>query len=399
MAAAYFFVPSVYATASVELLLAHDGRNPAAPNTVTMTLSNSADHDVFLLDQNSAFAKPDGRTTSNWFNIKDAFGRTVSYKGRYVVMGPPAASEFTRIRPGANVEASVDLSREYVLPIAGSVSVSTSVAIYDRLPGIDSNGEMENVPYESIESNVVSLAVVHVASGGFDTSSIITCSPTQENATRQAIAAAQSITEETLSFLTSLYYNDPVNPEDHVPPRSHMKPHRRYQNWFGVWDDNAPQWPEPGAFDTDNVRVDQTMFATHVRLLSGATTACDQCNGYPPSSRAWAEGKLIHLCPVNFSDPIIGGITSQAGTIAHEVSHQNDEMGQGTGDLEGVTSRATAHALPRSSAVVSAANYEYFITNAPLGRKAGDALQVGRPVPLPFGGAEQAGGERRLPAD
>jgi hypothetical protein len=147
-----------------------------------------------------------------------------------------------------------------------------------------------------------------------------------------------------------------------------MKPHRRYQNWFGVWDDDAPQHPDPEAMKTDNIRVDTTVVATYVRLLSGASTVCDRCVGYDPSSRAWAEGTLIHLCPVNFSDPITGGISSQAGTIAHETSHQSDGLAPGTVDVPGVRNRAEAHALPRSTAVTSGANYEYFITDTLLGR-------------------------------
>jgi hypothetical protein len=335
-----------------------------------MTLSNGTYHDVFLLDYNSAFAKPDGRMTSAWFDIKDAFGRPVTYKGRYVVSGAPPPSAFTRISPGSRLDGTVDLAREYELPPAGSISVTTGVALYDRVPGIDANGEMESVPHESIDSNVLSFAVVHVAAKTSNVSSIIQCTPAQQDATLRAVVAAQSITEEAVNFLGSLYYTDPVDPENPVPPRVHMKPHRRYQNWFGVWDEAAPQPPDPGAFDTDNSRVDQTVVATYARLLSGATTVCDQCVGYHPSARAWVEGRLIHLCPVNFGDPIAGGITSQAGTIAHEVSHQNDDMAKGTVDVKDVTSRSEAHALPRATAVTSAANYEYFIADTPLGRNA-----------------------------
>lgn len=68
--------------------------------------------------------------------------------------------------------------------------------------------------------------------------------------------------------------------------------------------------------------VDQVVAATYARLLGGARAVCDSCPGYDPSSRAWNEGDLIHLCPVNFLDPVNGGVTSQAGTIAHEVSHR-----------------------------------------------------------------------------
>ena len=94
---------------------------------------------------------------------------------------------------------------------------------------------------------------------------------------------------------------------------------------------------------------------------------------YSPPTRAWNEGVLIHLCPVNFLDPVAGGITSQAGTIVHEVTHQAAGTAAGTADLDGVTDRASAHKLSRYNAARSGANYEYFIMNVPLGKKAEDS--------------------------
>lgn len=356
------------ATAGVDLRIVHDGHDSSAPNTVVMTLSNGSAHDIFLYGYESAFAKPEGRTTSHWFTIDDAFGHPVPYKGRYVVSGAPSPSQFTRIAVGASISASVDLSTEYTLPPAGPITVSTRVAVYQRIPAILSSGESETTPSEMIESNTVAFGVVNAPSRSGSASSIVTCTPLQEDQTKQAIAAAGPIANEAADFLGSLYYSDPYDPANPVLPRVHMKPHRRYQNWFGVWDDDAPQHPDPEAMKTDNIRVDTTVVATYVRLLSGARTVCDRCVGYDPSSRAWAEGTLIHLCPVNFSDPITGGISSQAGTIAHETSHQSDDLAPGTVDVPGVRNRAEAHALPRSTAVTSGANYEYFITDTPLGR-------------------------------
>jgi len=363
---------------TARLFVSYDGANPSAPNTVSVSLSNPSDRDVFVYTYQTAFAKPDGRTTGNWFAVEDAFGNEVPYKGRFVVSGTPTPSEYTRIRPGSSVTATIDLSREYELPNAGEVHVSTQVALYEKIPPTLASGEVENIPYELITSNSISFFVAPSTNRPLETSSVITCTPNQEDDTRRAISAAQSATEEAAHFLSSLYYADPIDPVNPVPPRVHMTPHSRYQNWFGVWDETAPQLP-PESLTTDNSRVDQTIVATYARLLGGATTACDQCNGYDPTTRAWAEGRLIHLCPANFSDPVTGGITSQAGTIAHEVSHQNDEIARGTVDLRGVTNRASAHALPRSAAVTPAANYEYFITNTPLGRKEQPEQQLSKP--------------------
>ncbi|HEY4294750.1 M35 family metallo-endopeptidase [Luteibacter sp.] len=360
--------PAADAENAARLHVAHDGVNPSAPNTVMVSLSNPSDHDVFVYTYQTAFAKPDGRMTGSWFDVEDAFGNDVRYKGRFVVSGAPTPSAYTRIRPGSSVTTMIDLSKEYELPDAGEVLLSTQVAVYEKTPPILASGEVENIPYELITSNSISFFVAPPTNQTTEASSVITCTPKQEDDTRRAITAAQSATEEATRFLSSLYYGEPATPENLFPP-FHMTPHRRYQNWFGVWDDAAPQYP-PESVTTDNYRVDLTVNAAYIRLFLGrAHTVCDQCSGYDPTTRAWAEGTLIHLCPVNFTDPITGGITSQAGTIVHEGSHQNDEIARGTVDLPGVTNRASAHALPRSAAVTSAANYEYFITNTPLGRE------------------------------
>ncbi|HVI54157.1 MAG TPA: M35 family metallo-endopeptidase [Luteibacter sp.] len=378
-AAIWFFVTAAYAGNEVSLSLAHDGRDASAANSVALTLSNGTEHDIFIYGYNSVFAQPDGRTTSNWLSVTDAFGHEVAYKGRYVVMGAPPPSLFIRIRSGEHLDVKVDLSREYDLPPAGSVTVKTSVAIYERIPAILPNGESESIAHESVESNTATFVVARAGARIAATTSTIQCTAEQQDATSRAIAGAKSISEAAMNFLGSLYYVDPIDPENPSPPRVHMKPHRRYLNWFGSWDEGAPQAPEPGYEATDNTRVDETIVATYVRLQSGAMTACDQCKGYHPAARAWAEGKLIHLCPVNFTDPITGGITSQAGTIAHEISHQGDSMAKAAVDIDGVRDRASAHALPRSSAVRSAANYEYFITNAPLGRSSAAASGTQQP--------------------
>jgi hypothetical protein len=158
-AVTWFVAASTYASGGVSLVLAHDGNDFSAANKVTITLSNGTEHDLFLYGYESAFAQPDGRTTSNWFTIKDAFDHDVPYKGRYVVSGAPPPSEFTWIRPGEHLDAEVDLSREYELPPAGSISVKTNVAVYERIPGILPTGESETVPYKSIESNTATFFI------------------------------------------------------------------------------------------------------------------------------------------------------------------------------------------------------------------------------------------------
>jgi hypothetical protein len=219
-AVAWLSAAAAYASSGISLSLTYDGRDPSVPNTVALTLSNGTGHDIFIYSYNSAFAQPEGRTTSNCFNITDAFGHEVDYKGRYVVMGAPPPSLFTRIRPGEHLDARVDLSLEYELPPAGSITVKTRVAIYDRVPTILPSGESESIPHESIESNAASFVAVRNAAHASAASSTIQCTPDQKDTTRRAIVGAKSISEEAANFLGTLYYIDSIDPENPLPPRA-----------------------------------------------------------------------------------------------------------------------------------------------------------------------------------
>jgi hypothetical protein len=344
-----------------------------APNRVRLKATNFGPGNAYVMSYQTAFALPEGRTTGKWLLVRDEAGIEVPYKGRWVLTRAPGPSSYRSIAPGETITSDIDLATEYALPDAGSISVTSAIDIMSRIPSLDAMGEPEDVPHELVESAAVQFSVRTAATPRqVGTSSIMQCSTEQTAATQQAIISAQAASHEALMFLSSLYYSDPIDPENPTVPRVHMKPHLRYQYWFGQFDEWAPQPPEPGWADTDNAMVDQVVAATYARLLGGAQAVCDSCPGYDPSSRAWNEGDLIHLCPVNFLDPVNGGVTSQAGTIAHEVSHRPDGYAIPTQDFPNVRNRATAHALDRTSAVRSGANYEYFIMNVPLGRAAKD---------------------------
>lgn len=367
---AFLITPlAAWASPEVEIALSHHAGLTEPPNAVEVVATNHGSEAVYIHTYSTPFALPDGRMTGGWFSITDAFGNNVAYRGRWVLVRGADSSSYTRIAPGEHLTATVDLGLEYALPVAARLSVSTSITVLERMPEFNEYHEASEVPSLEVTSNTVQFVVASdLTSFPSNCSSIIKCTEDQLAATKRAILGAKTASYEALQFLSSLYYMDPIDPENPNPPRVHMKPHLRYQYWFGTWDDLAPQPPDPGYPSTDNSRVDQTVMATYVRLLGGANAVCDVCKGYSPWTRAWNEVTLIHLCPINFSDPVNGGITSQAGTIVHEVTHQADADAPATIDIKGVTNRATAHRLSRPQAVQSGANYEYFIMNVPLGR-------------------------------
>lgn len=276
------------ASPEVTVRLSHEARSASAANRVDVDLENSSDRDVFVLGYHTVFEKPEGRTTGAWFHVKDAFGRDVPYIGRYVVSGAFTSESYIRVAPGDHLKGCVDLATEYELPPAGNVTVSTVVVVYHRVPGILDTGENEDVPATTVTSNSLTFPLVGGASRVMSPASTLKCSPEQLDSTRKAIVAAQGASLEAINFLGSLYFYDPIDPTDPVPPRMHMRPNFRYINWFGNWDESAPQIREPGWEYTDNNVIDQTVAAVYARLLFGASTVCDECAGY---SHCLAHGR------------------------------------------------------------------------------------------------------------
>lgn len=339
---------------------------------ISVEAKNVGDKPLYLFGPQTPFALVDDRLQGKWFKISDVKGAEVRYRGRQVFLRGSSPDAYIQLAPGEAIHAEVDLGKEYAFAGSGLYQVSTSMTAYDVVPGTTPDGEAATVPSESFVSAIADLYIdpsAYAAQSDPMADNVFPCSTEQLDQTEKAFykgTRSASLTQAILQ--TSYYYGpvDPQHPED--PPRIHMKRDPKYVYWFGEWDDDAPQAPDPAAPSTDNARVDEVVAAIVARMDEGFPTVCDRCPGYSPHTRAWTEANgTVHMCPIHFSDPISGGITSQAGTLVHEASHIDDSRGRPTVDHDGVINRATAHALDRSRAVDSGANYEYYMMNVPLG--------------------------------
>lgn len=341
---------------------------------VTVTLTNVGDAPMYFLVHQTPLATVDGRLFGSWFLFdKDRNTSIPAYVGRHTLVRSPPAEAYDVMGPGESRRAVIDLGLDYRFKEEGRFNVRTGVVAFDRLPTPmpDDLDDRERYP---TDSNSLSLRVRHPFLDDRDAVSVNTtvpCTDDQLYQMRRADYEATKLASLREQLLLLSYEYDPPDP-DHpeLPRRKHMRYNPKYVYWFGAWDEDAPQPPSPGADATDNAKVDNTVRAVVHRLTSGLSLVCDSCASNAPYTRGWTEGNgVIHLCPENFRDPIIGGITSQAGTLVHEASHIVDSQGPATVDLKDVTSRAAAHALARPSAVISAANYEYYLVDVPLGRQ------------------------------
>jgi hypothetical protein len=89
---------------------------------------------------------------------------------------------------------------------------------------------------------------------------------------------------------------------------------------------------------------------------------CDPAK-YPKEVRAWAESDspyTMNICDSFWDDPENGPVTSQVGTLIHELTHFNDDQAPAAVDY--AYGPHAVHQLTisnRSQAVRNADNYEY----------------------------------------
>jgi hypothetical protein len=339
---------------------------------VTVTIANQSKSPVWILPAQTPLHLDEGRGTGRWFEFLADEKGSPKFVGRQMLLREPPASSYLKLEPGASRQAMVDLSVDYAFPTDGTYAVRTSIGSYGHIPTTkaDDTGDVVLTSSEPVEVRVSTAYLSPLAPFA---DSVVPCTDEQQTQIGQAYFKATNQVGLQEMLLGLAYYYDPVDPAfPDKPRRKHMRRDSKYVYWLGEWDDDAPQPPEDGADDTDNAKVDATLHAMHVRFQDRFPIVCDLCPASDPATRGWTDGAgAVHLCPENFRDPIVGGISSQTGTLIHEASHIVDDKGPATVDLPNVTSRAQAHSLERPKAVISALNYEFWIMNVPLGRSSG----------------------------
>lgn len=335
---------------------------------VTVHVVNDGDVPLWILPSQTAFDLDQGHMSGRWFEFDPAQGAVPFFEGRQLLIRDPSPSSYVRLDPRESRSVGVDLSADYHFPTDATYNVRTTIASYTSIP-LPGSDDVGGLSLSTSDFFPISVSAAYVTPFSPLADNVVPCTDEQVTQIGQARYKATNASGVKEMLLDLSYYYDPIDPSDpDKPRRKHMKRDAKYVYWLGEWDDDAPQPPEPDADATDNAKVDATVHATVTRFRQGFNIVCDLCPRNDPATRAWTDGTgTVHLCPENFRDPVIGGISSQTATLIHEATHIVDQHGPATVDIPGVTSRATAHALDRPKAVISGANYEYFIANTPLG--------------------------------
>lgn len=345
---------------------------------VTFTISNPTDEQMAVVSFETPFAITDDRLANPEFEVSDAAGHKLDYKGRQVRFGPPDPSNFLIIGPHQTISKNVDLAADYNIQKGGAYKVTYVKTLrLLRSSGaqrVKDIGPEDDVPLEPVRSNTLTIwindALMTAASAArarrAAEDAVGICTESQSATLGSDVSAATSKALAALFYLQSGYTYD--KDENGVFIHAHQTD-PRYTYWFGTYDSSV-FLNDPESVHSDNAQVDQIIAATAHRLANGPMSfACGCTDNYPPAARAWAETGspyLVHICASYFNDPTTGSpAPSRVATMVHEASHFFDRYATGTGDPYLTSPEAHAAAVSaRSTAVRAAVNYEFYIMNA-----------------------------------
>ncbi|SEL50197.1 extracellular peptidase. Metallo peptidase. MEROPS family M35 [Stigmatella aurantiaca] len=298
--------------------------------SVTITLTNVSRRAVSLLSWHTPV---DG--------LKDDLlevtlnGAPVEYTGRHYKRAAPRAEDFLTLAPGESLTRTVGLSDAYDLSRSGNYAVSFSGSHHAESPAL----------HDSFASNSVSLWIEgrpgrengyeaqDIRAQGLTTST--NCSTSRKTDITSAFSAAQSMTNNSLSYLTN------------TTPGSTP----RYTTWFGAY--SSTGWSTAkshftaikSAFDTKSVVVD-----------CGCT---DSAYAYVYPTQPYK----IYVCNAFWSAPMTG-TDSKGGTLVHEMSHFNAVAGTDDHAYGHTAAKKLATTNP-TRALDNADSHEYFAENTP----------------------------------
>lgn len=128
---------------------------------VTFSITNPTDENMAVVSLETPFAIADDRLANPEFEVSDASGRELPYKGRQVRFGPPEASTFLLIGPHQTLSKNVDLASDYDIRKVGAYKV-TYVKTLRLLRGsgvekIKDIGPEEEIPLQAVRSNTLTI--------------------------------------------------------------------------------------------------------------------------------------------------------------------------------------------------------------------------------------------------
>jgi peptidyl-Lys metalloendopeptidase len=296
--------------------------------SVDLTLTNIGSHRIRLL---SWYTAADGLEDDLFQVTLD--GKQVAYTGPHYKRPLPVASDYLTLDPGKSITRTVDLTGFYDLSQTGNYGIryalelnSQSLKQGETLASNDVGLSIEGRPNTSPDGDV---------SGGLTSSvSFNRCTTTQQATILDALGAASTMANESVSYLGG-------NPSG-TP---------RYTTWFGAFSTSGWDKAEADfiaikdAYDTKPISFDCGCRKKYYAYV------------YPN------QPYNIYLCSVFWNAPLTG-TDSKGGTIIHETSHFTVVAGTDDHTYGQTNCKALAISDP-AAALDNADSHEYFAENTP----------------------------------
>jgi len=275
-------------------------------------------------------------------------GEKVAFNGPHYKRPAPAEKDYIKLKKGQTITKKFELSSLYDFSAPGNYEVSYNVVSLDLFSNQSINSNKREL--QNLSSNSVSFWGEGLAKGtankgkpGSGTSDCSSgtcftgrCSNSEQSAILSALAAADQIANDAVSYLSS---------------HSASNPSTRYQTWFGQAT-TARYNIATGHFDAINDAIDN-------KPLTFDCSCSKSYFAYVYPNQPYK----VYLCNAFWSANELG-TDSRAGTIVHELSHFTAVAG--TDDIVYGQSGAKSLAISNpDQALNNADSHEYFAENTP----------------------------------
>lgn len=320
--------------------------------SVNVTFTNTENKPLQLLK----WYLPENNIKESIFKIKRD-GQDKVYFGAHAKRPAPETTDYLILQPDQSVTYSMELSGMYDLSQTGNYDIQYSVEYNDLIRATNSKNantsdhkllsEMALESTSSLSSNVISIWVEGRGQSYAEVQrqaeqDIISiqgisytgsCSNSEKTTLQNALSAANSITDNSVSYLQN---------------ESSNKYNPRFSTWFGSY--NSSRW--------NTLR--NNFYAIQDAIDNKNLTFDCSCNQGYYAYVYPSQPYKVYFCNAFWAAPMTG-TDSKAGTIVHELSHFN--VVAGTDDL--AYGQTGAKNLSPSRAIRNADSHEYFAENTP----------------------------------
>jgi peptidyl-Lys metalloendopeptidase len=310
---------------------------------VDLVFTNKSDSPISMV----SWYLPDGELDGDLFAISRD-GEPVNYVGRIVKRAPASPKDMIELAPGESITRTVDLAAHYDLTKSGVYAMqyaANAQEIFGPKRGVDGKrfsnelGEFNNEPLASnqvtsfIEGRPNAI-MEQLQSPDKSTTFSGRCSATQQSEINSAVGSAQTMANDSVSYLNGVSSGTP-----------------RFTTWFG-------------GYSSSNLSQIKSHYANIKNALDTKPLVFDCSCKKSYYAYVYANQPYkVYLCRAFWTAPL-SGTDSKGGTIVHELSHFT--VVAGTNDYVYGQSGARALAISNpAQARQNADSHEYFAENTP----------------------------------